>query len=46
MAEGVSGIPDVGPPTREPPGSHPKGTTDPALTAPGHGRSPSQGGGW
>jgi NADH-quinone oxidoreductase subunit J len=43
MAEGVSGIPDAG---GEPAGSHPKGTTDPALTAPGHGQSPSQGGGW
>jgi NADH:ubiquinone oxidoreductase subunit 6 (subunit J) len=43
MAEGVSGLPDAG---GEPPGSHPKGTTDPALTAPGHGQSPSQGGGW
>ena len=28
MAEGVSGIPDAG---GEPPGSHPKGTTDPQL---------------
>ena len=43
MAEGVSGIPDA---DGEPAGSHPKGTTDPALTAPGHGQSPSQGGGW
>jgi len=43
MAEGVSGIPDAG---GEPPGSHPKGTTDPELTATGRGQSPSQGGGW
>ncbi len=43
MAEGVSGIPDAG---GEPAGVHPKGTTDPELTAPGHGQSPSQGGGW
>jgi NADH:ubiquinone oxidoreductase subunit 6 (subunit J) len=43
MAEGVSGIPDA---DGEPAGSHPKGTTDPALTAQGHGQSPSQGGGW
>ena len=43
MAEGVSGIPDAG---GEPAGSHPKGTTDPELTATGRGQSPSQGGGW
>ena len=43
MAEGVSGFPDAG---GEPAGSHPRGTTDPELTAPGHGQSPSQGGGW
>ncbi len=43
MAEGVGGLNDE---DGVPPGSHPKGTTDPALTAPGHGQSPSQGGGW
>jgi NADH-quinone oxidoreductase subunit J len=46
MAEGVSGIPDA---DGEPAGSHPKGTTEPELTAGGSGPtrpSPSQGGGW
>jgi NADH-quinone oxidoreductase subunit J len=41
MAEGVSGIPDAG---GEPPGSHPKGTTDPTL---GRGEPAQPGrGGW
>jgi NADH:ubiquinone oxidoreductase subunit 6 (subunit J) len=44
MAEGVSGIPDA---YGEPPGSHPKGTTDPALAAGGRtSQPPGEGGGW